>query len=215
MIDKNKSSKKPKSSPPTGNTNSLRLHNPGPLRSSNALRGEAWGAGGSRGAARHAAPSCRPGLPTQDAAREGPPRVAICPKEALECPRGEMTRDSTTPTPQKGQKGESRAPSKGRKGTNAQALGAAPRRPRKDSSASRHHELAQTARSWVRPPRAWLPRTAHARGRPAESPPPAGREIGRQRAELLPTRPRLPRSLAEKLKVGGKVICLKVLGFIH
>lgn len=110
MIDKNKSSKKPKSSPPTGNTNSLRLHNPGPLRSSNALRGEAWGAGGSRGAARHAAPSCRPGLPTQDAAREGPPRVAICPKEALECPRGEMTRDSTTPTPQKGQKGESRAP---------------------------------------------------------------------------------------------------------
>lgn len=105
MIDKNKSSKKPKSSPPTGNTNSLRLHNPGPLRSSNALRGEAWGAGGSRGAARHAAPSCRPGLPTQDAAREGPPRAAICPKEALECPRGEMTRDSTTPTPQKGQKG--------------------------------------------------------------------------------------------------------------
>lgn len=110
MIDKNKSSKKPKSSPPTGNTNSLRLHNPGPLRSSNALRGEAWGAGGSRGAARHAAPSCRPGLPTQDAAREGPPRVAICPKEALECPRGEMTRDSTTLTPQKGQKGESWAP---------------------------------------------------------------------------------------------------------
>lgn len=110
MIDKNKSSKKPKSSPPTGNTNSLRLHNPGPLRSSNALRGEARGAGGSRGAARHAAPSCRPGLPTQDAAREGPPRAAICPKEALECPRGEMTRDSTTLTPQKGQKGESRAP---------------------------------------------------------------------------------------------------------
>lgn len=110
MIDKNKSSKKPKSSPPTGNTNSLRLHNPGPLRSSNALRGEAWGTGGSRGAARHAAPSCRPGLPTQDAAREGPPRVAICPKEALECPRGEMTRDSTTLTPQKGQKGESWAP---------------------------------------------------------------------------------------------------------
>lgn len=213
MIDKNKSSKKPKSSPPTGNTNSLRLHNPGSLRS-NALRGEARGAGGSRGAARHAAPSCRPGLPTQDAAREGPPRVAICPKEALECPRGEMTRDSTTPTPQKGQKGESRAPQQRpqrHQRAGARSSSAPPPKGQQRLPAPR----ARANGAHLGPPRAWLPRTAHARGRPAESPPPAGREIGRQRAELLPTRPRLPRSLAEKLKVGGKVICLKVLGFIH
>lgn len=215
MIDKNKSSKKPKSSPPTGNTNSLRLHNPGPLRSSNALRGEARGAGGSRGAARHAAPSCRPGLPTQDAAREGPPRVAICPKEALECPRGEMTRDSTTPTPQKGQKGESRAPQqRPQRHQRAGARSSSAPPPKGQQRLPAPRARANGAQLGPTAPR--LAARHCARPRMARGvAPPAGREIGRQRAELLPTRPRLPRSLAEKLKVGGKVICLKVLGFIH
>lgn len=68
-------------------------------------------------------------------------------------------------------------------------------------------ETTRTRTAGVRPPHAG----PGARG----VTPPAGRGIGRQRAELLPTRPLLPRSLVEKLRVGGKLICLKVLEFIH